>query len=165
MPDPRGLDEREKRMWHAFHDMRRRLDTSLDQQLARDAALSAADHQLLVPLFEAPDQRLRPRDLCRAVGWDRSRLSHQMRRMEQRGLVSREECCTDARGTVIRLTEEGRQAIQAAEPGHVETVRRYFIDLLSPEEVDALTSIAQRVLERITRDTGVDGGPCGPSDC
>jgi DNA-binding MarR family transcriptional regulator len=165
MSDPRGLDEREKRMWHAFHDMRRRLDTSLDQQLARDAALSAADYQLLVPLFEASDQRLRPRDLGRVVGWDRSRLSHQMRRMEQRGLVSREECCTDARGTVIHLTEEGRRAIQAATPGHVETVRRCFIDLLSSDEVDALTSIAQRVLERIARDAGADAGPCGPSDC
>lgn len=142
--EPRWLDEREARLWRAFHDMRRNLDAVIDRQLS-DAGVSTADYQLLVPLSEATGDELRARDLGREVGWDRSRLSHQLRRMEERGLVRRRDCPTDARGTIIELTEAGRRALELAAPGHVETVRHAFIDLLSSEEVDTLTAISVRV--------------------
>jgi DNA-binding MarR family transcriptional regulator len=145
------LDEREQRMWRAFGDMHRRLDSAMERQFNGEG-LSSADYHLLVPLSEAPAQRLRARDLRKAVDWDRSRLSHQIRRMEQRGLIGREECPGDARGTVIRLTPNGRTAIEAAAPGHVETVRRLFIDQLTAEEIETITSIAHRVLGRIAED-------------
>jgi DNA-binding MarR family transcriptional regulator len=135
-------------MWRALYEMRRHLDRVIERQLA-EAGLSSADYDLLVPLSEAPPGGLRARELGNLVGWDRSRLSHQLRRMEARGLLTRRECPTDARGTVVCLTPAGRAAIEAAAPGHVDTVRRHFVDLLSPEEVDALTAIATRVGERI----------------
>ncbi|MEU8269795.1 MarR family transcriptional regulator [Sphaerisporangium sp. NPDC049002] len=160
MTETRWLDEREQRMWRAFATMRRRLDSAMERHLNGEN-LSMADYQLLVPLSEAPGGRIRARELRRLAGWDRSRLSHQLRRMEQRGLVGREDCPGDARGTVIRLTSEGRSAIEAAAPGHVETVRRLFIDVLTPEEIETLTSIARRVLARIAQDTFGPGETAG----
>jgi DNA-binding MarR family transcriptional regulator len=145
------LDRREADMWRAFNDMRRSLDKVIERQLT-GAGLSTADYNLLVPLSEAPGDELRARDLGHHVGWDRSRLSHQLRRMEQRGLITRHDCPTDARGTMIKLTPAGRKAVESAAPGHVETVRRYFVDLLTPEEMDRLTAISARV-----RDNTVDG--------
>jgi DNA-binding MarR family transcriptional regulator len=147
------LDRREADMWRAFNDMRHSLDKVIERQLT-GAGLSTADYDLLVPLSEAPGDELRARDLGRHVGWDRSRLSHQLRRMEQRGLIARHHCPTDARGTMIKLTPVGRKAVESATPGHVETVRRHFVDLLSPEEMDTLTAISARV-----RDHTVHGPP------
>lgn len=144
-------------MWRAYLTMRRDLDAVLDRQLT-EAGLSDADYQLLVPLSESPGSELRARDLGREVGWDRSRLSHQIRRMQQRGLIGRRECPTDARGTMIRLTPAGRAAVEAAAPGHVEAVRRYFVDLLTADEIDLLADIAIRVRDRIAEAPTTD--PC-----
>ena len=149
MSQPRWLSEPEQRLWRAWRAMYQRLESTLDRDLARDSGLSGADYALLVPLSEAPDQRVRARELRNGVGWDRSRLAHHLRRMEQRGLLVREDCPTDARGTIIRLTDEGRRAIENAAPGHVAAVRRNFIDLLTEEEVTVLTSVAKRVNDRL----------------
>ena len=108
---------------------------------------------MLVPLSEAPDGLLRARELGRAVGWDRSRLAHQVRRMEKRGLVTREDCADDARGSMVRLTEAGRAAITAA-PKHVAMVRRYFFDELSSEELDTLGAVFDRMLAGLAADAG-----------
>lgn len=132
-------------MWRAFYAMRRSLDRAIERQLT-GAGLSSADYELLVPLSEAPGHELRARDLGRQVDWDRSRLSHQLRRMEQRGLVVRHECENDGRGTMITLTGQGLSAVVAAAPGHVATVRAHFVDLLTEDEIDTLTDVANRVL-------------------
>lgn len=139
-------------MWRTWRTMYQRLESTLDRDLARESGLSGADYALLVPLSEAPNQRVRARELRQSAGWDRSRLAHHLRRMEQRGLVAREDCVTDARGTVIRLTDAGRRAIEEAAPGHVEAVRRYFIDLLSAEEIATLKSVADRVIDGLGSD-------------
>jgi DNA-binding MarR family transcriptional regulator len=144
---PKWLDEREERMWRGFYAMRRSLDRAIERQLTV-SGLSSADYELLVPLSEAPNHELRARDLGRQVDWDRSRLSHQLRRMEQRGLVVRHECENDARGTMITLTGEGLHAVETAAPGHVATVRAHFVDLLSDEEIDTLMTVADKVLGR-----------------
>lgn len=149
MTEPRWLDEREARLWRAFLEMRRHLDGAIERQLA-DAGLSTADYQLLVPLSEATEDGERARDLGRGVSWDRSRLSHQLRRMEQRGLIQRRTCLTDGRGTMISLTAAGRKAVEAAAPGHVAVVRRSFVDLLSAQEIDVLTTIFSRVHDSLT---------------
>src|SRR5690606_35907892 len=81
--------------------------------------------------------------------WETSRLSHHLTRMERRGLVRREKCPTDQRGAYIVLTDAGRDAIVAAAPRHVEDVRRYFIDAMTPEQLDELATIAERVLEAL----------------
>jgi DNA-binding MarR family transcriptional regulator len=105
---------------------------------------------------------LRTRDLGRSIGWERSRLSHQVSRMEKRGLVVREECESDARGSMIRLTETGRAAIEAAAPDHVEAVRGYLFDKLSREEQDTLTSLLDRVLEGLpAKDLPEDAAKAG----
>jgi DNA-binding MarR family transcriptional regulator len=144
----RWLDDREQRAWRAFLDLQRVLRIGIERQLA-ESGLSSADYELLVPLSEAPGRRMRPRDLGAQVGWDRSRLAHHLRRMEDRGLVAREECSTDARGILIRLTERGLKTMEAAAPGHVEWVRTNFIDKLTRAELDALTRLSERVVSKI----------------
>jgi DNA-binding MarR family transcriptional regulator len=152
MAESKWLSEPEQRMWRAFADMQRQLNEVLDRDLTHKSGLSVADYTLLMPLSEAPGHRLRARDLRMLVLWDRSRLAHQVRRMEQRGLISRCECDTDARGIMIQLTADGLRAIQSAAPGHFEAVRRYFVDLVRPEEMDTLRAVAERVLDRIAAD-------------
>ena len=149
MTPPRWLDEREQRAWRGYTQLHRRLNKVLGQQLTRDSGLSAADYELLVPLSEAADGQLRARDLARTVDWEKSRLSHQLTRMQQRGLVERRECPTDARGAFISLTAAGRAAIEGAAPQHVEAVRKHFVDLLTQDEIETLTGITARVLDRL----------------
>lgn len=149
MAEAPWLDAREQRAWRAFLDVRRELLAELARQLTRDAGLSGADYELLVPLSETPEGRMRPRDLGRRVDWDRSRLSHQIRRMQERGLVVREECCTDGRGAFVLLTDRGWEAITSAAPDHVRSVRRFFFDVLQPGEIEILISIYDRVLDRV----------------
>jgi DNA-binding MarR family transcriptional regulator len=152
--EPGWLDEREARVWRGVVGMQQRLLAVLERQMVRDAGLSGADHALLVPLSEAPGGLLRARELGRMVGWERSRLSHQVARMEKRGLVVREECAEDARGLMVRLTDTGRAAIVAAAPAHVAAVRRHFFDALTDTELDVLGPALERVLDRLPQNDG-----------
>ena len=145
MTEPRWLDEREARVWRTYRDLQRELRNALDRQLVRDAGLSGAEYALLVPLSEAPEGLIRARDLGLLVGWDRTRVSHQLSRMEQRGFVTREQCPDDARGSMVRLTSAGRSAIEAAAPEHVNTVRRLFFDPLTDDEVKTLATLLERL--------------------
>ncbi|MEU3183652.1 MarR family transcriptional regulator [Streptomyces sp. NPDC006923] len=146
MTEPRWLDGTEARVWRAHLRVQRELMGTLSRMLARDSGLSGAEYEVLVPLSEAPDGLLRARELSEEVDWERSRLSHQISRMEKRGLVAREECPDDARGAMVRLTGAGRAAIEGAAPGHVEAVRRYFFDALSQEDVDVLDALLGKLL-------------------
>jgi DNA-binding MarR family transcriptional regulator len=154
MAATRWLDDEEARAWRAFLQMRRELDSVLESQLTRDAGLSAADYALLVPLSEASGGQLRARDLARTVGWEKSRLSHQVRRMEQRGLIDRLQCPSDGRGSFVRLTDDGRRAVENAAPKHVETVRAVFFDQLSRSDVRALARMSERILDRLSAQRG-----------
>jgi DNA-binding MarR family transcriptional regulator len=149
MPKPRWLDEREAHLWRTWLRLNQELPSVLEAQISRDSGLSGADYAVLVPLSESPEGMLRARDLGREILWERSRLSHHVRRMERRGLVVREECAEDARGAMVRLTEAGLAAIKGAAPGHVAASRRYFFDLLSDEEVEMLADIYERVLANL----------------
>lgn len=146
--EQRWLNDREQRAWLAFLDLWRQLGAGLERQFS-GSNVSGADYQVLAPLSAATQGQLRPRDLARAIGWDRSRLAHQLRRMEQRGLIAREECADDGRGTVIWLTDAGNDALRRAAPGHVEWVRTHFIDLLSPDELDTLTALSERIVSKL----------------
>jgi DNA-binding MarR family transcriptional regulator len=147
----RWLDERQQRMWQAYLHMNQHLYATLENQLAQDSGLSGADYKVLVPLSQEQSGVLRARELCTEIGWDRSRLSHHITRMEKRGLVAREECSEGGRGSVVRLTGAGRRAIEGAAPGHAEHVHCFFFDLVSKEEVETLTAVFERVLENVTR--------------
>ena len=159
MTEARWLDEQEQRMWRGFQGMWRNLDRAVERDLLEGAALSAADFAVLVPLSEAPDRRLRARDLGRCLDWDRSRLSHQIRRMEQRELLTRSSCPTDARGTFIKLSAHGWEMLQQAAPGHVQAVRANFFDVLTDADVVALDDVSRRVNDRIAS-LNLDHNPC-----
>jgi DNA-binding MarR family transcriptional regulator len=162
MKEPRWLDAREAHLWQSYRDLYCELTCVLEARLIRNSGLSGADYAMLHPLSVSQCGVLRTRDLGRSIGWERSRLSHQVSRMEKRGLVVREECESDARGSMIRLTETGRAAIEAAAPDHVEAVRGYLFDKLSREEQDTLTSLLDRVLEGLpAKDLPEDAAKAG----
>ncbi len=104
-------------------------------------------------LSEAPEARLRPFELQRGVQWEQSRLSHHLTRMQHRGLIRREGCTDDGRGAFIVLTDHGRRAIEAAAPGHVDAVRRLFLDGLTPEQITLLGQLSTQVLARLDPST------------
>lgn len=136
-------------MWRRYRNVNQLLDLAVERQLQREASMSLSDYSVLVTLSEADERGMRARELGAALGWDRSRVSHQVRRMEGRGLVAKGECAEDGRGTIVTLTEAGAEAIARVAPRHVEKVRELFIDVISPDEVRALTDIYERVVGRI----------------
>ena len=129
--------------------MRALLDLQLARDLARDGGLSEADYDVLSSVSEAAGHSMRLGDLAAHMLWSKSRLSHHVARMEQRGLVARRDCASDGRGAVLTLTEAGWQAIRDAAPGHVESVRAHFLDLLTAEQVQALAGITETVLAHL----------------
>ncbi len=149
MAEKRWLDERQHHLWRSYIRMNQELYGRLEDLLASEGGVSAADYAVLVPLSEEPTGLLRARDLGAEIGWDRSRLSHHLARMEKRGMVVREECQEDARGLLVRLTPAGRRAIEGAAPAHAEAVRRHFFDLLSKQEVETLRAVFDRVLDKL----------------
>lgn len=153
-PDmPRWLDDREQAAWRGLLQMNQQLLARLNRNLVVESGVSDGDYGILVALSEAPEQRLRAFELARSLMWEKSRLSHQLTRMERRGLVRREECTTDARGAFVVITDAGRTTIEAAAPRHVEHVRRWFVDALSSQQLDALGDIVTTVLNRLDADS------------
>jgi DNA-binding MarR family transcriptional regulator len=148
--EPRWLDDDEARAWRGYMRMRTLLHAQIVRDLARDAGLSGPDYDVLSNVSEAEGRRARLGDLAARMAWSRSRLSHHITRMEQRGLVTREDCAADGRGAFVVLTDAGWRAIQDAAPGHVASVRRHFIDLLSRKQLDALAEITQTVVRRLS---------------
>lgn len=132
--------------WMAYQRMRTRLAERINRDVARETGLSEADFEILMALMEAPDEPMRALALRCGLEWEKSRLSHQVRRMEQRGLVRREMCVEDSRGAVVGLTETGRQLAERARCVHDEAVQRYVMAVLSPEQLASLGDIAEMIL-------------------
>ena len=137
--------------------MRSEVFAHLARQLSRNSGISESDFEVLVMVSEAPGRRIRARELGRELGWERSRLSHQIARMERRGTVRRITCESDARGFDVVLTPAGLEAITAAAPLHVNDVRGVFADVLTPDELDALAAISEKVVDHIRSN---HPGPC-----
>jgi DNA-binding MarR family transcriptional regulator len=144
------LDDREQRAWRGLLAMSAALDSRLGRSLQQRSGLSHADYAVLVALSESSRGRLRAFELVAELEWEKSRLSHQLRRMEDRGLLVREECETDRRGAFVVLSPAGRAAIEEAAPSHVADVRRWFVDALTPAQLDALAQISEAVLARLS---------------
>lgn len=149
--DARWLTDREAAAWKAVRELGQPLWAALGRELGRECGLSMADYQVLVVLSESGDT-LPYRALADATGWEKSRLSHHLTRMERRGLLRREGCTDDGRSAHIVLTGDGRAVIESAAPGHVEDVRRLLIDHLSEDEIDALIAISERTTAAIEAD-------------
>ena len=148
----RWLDDHEQQVWRSWLQASQQLEAHLARRMQADGDISMSDFAVLVPLSEAPEQRLRAFALGRALQWEKSRLSHHLTRMERRGLVTREDCGTDRRGAFVVLTPEGRTALEAAAGPHAEAVRTAVFDRLTPEQVDRLGEICEQVLAGLDPD-------------
>src|SRR5262245_27966743 len=136
--DTPWLSAQEERMWRGWLRLNAELSATLQRELQGDSGLSMPDYEVLVNLTDTPDGRVRVSDLARQLLWERSRVSHHVKRMQQRGLVDRVECPEDGRGAFIAVTPAGRAAIERAAPGHVRAVRRLVVDALTEQEVARL---------------------------
>ena len=150
--DVRWLDEDELTAWVRLVGVVELLPGVLDSQLRRDAELSHFEYFVLAMLSESPQHTLRMTALAARTNATLPRLSHVVRRLEDRGLVKRSTCPDDARATNARLTEAGWRKLRDTAPGHVATVRQHVIDALSPEQVEQLSGIAGAILDRLDPD-------------
>jgi DNA-binding MarR family transcriptional regulator len=139
------LSAPELRAWRAFMLVQMRMNYEMNRQLQTDSDLSLADYHVLNALTDAPGGRLQVSDLAALIGWERSRVSHQLRRLSERGLAERVASEHDARATDAILTKAGRAAIEAAAPRHVAFVRRMFFDPLPDELLAPLTAALEHV--------------------
>ncbi|MFT4284932.1 MAG: MarR family winged helix-turn-helix transcriptional regulator [Protaetiibacter sp.] len=132
-------------LWRDYFRGARELGTALDRRLQDDAGISHPDYMLMLSLWEAPQHSLRTGELAEQLAWEKSRVSHQVSRMEARGLVVRRECETDARGVWVELTPEGSRLLLRATRDHTDAIREWFVDLLDDDEKRALSAIAKRM--------------------
>src|SRR4051812_18046878 len=147
--DPKWLAPQEDRAWRAFRHASHRLSLRLQRHLLRDSGLSQSAHEILPGLSEPPRRRMPAQERAGLLQWEKSRLSHQVRRMQERELTLREANPADARSAMVRLLPAGRRAIEAAAPVHVDAVRRHLIDLFTPDELDTLAALNERILRHL----------------
>ncbi|WP_149202213.1 MarR family winged helix-turn-helix transcriptional regulator [Actinotalea subterranea] len=143
--EPRWLTPEELRAWLRLQAVVELLPATLDAQLGRDSGLTHYEYLLLAMLSETPGRTLRMSQLASATNATLPRLSHVVKRLEARGLVTRHPCTDDRRATLARLTDAGWDTVVASAPGHVETVRRHVMDVLTPAQVEQLSTIAAAV--------------------
>jgi DNA-binding MarR family transcriptional regulator len=147
--EPRWLDAEEQKAWRAWLYSSLLLQDQLDRELTHETGISHAYYEILVQLSEAPHRALRMSQLAERSLSSRSRLSHAVARLEERGWVRRQVCEEDGRGQLAVLTDEGFAALEAAAPVHVESVRSHLFDQLSPEQVAALRDIGETLLRHL----------------
>jgi DNA-binding MarR family transcriptional regulator len=150
--DTRWLTPREQQAWRSYLTVVRLVQETVEGQLGREADMPHAYYEILVMLSEAPDRRLRMRDLAEVSLSSKSRLSHAVARLQERGWVRRVPSPCDRRSQIAELTDEGFTALAAAAPGHVAQVREAFIDALTPDQLDQLDEIARAVVTHLGRE-------------
>jgi DNA-binding MarR family transcriptional regulator len=149
--DVRWLTSDEQDVWRAFLDVSRLMTDQMNRQLSDERGMSLPEYEILVALSEAPERRLRMSELADRVLSSRSRITHTVGRMEERGLVHREACLDDGRGVLCALTEPGFTVLEAAAPGHVEGVRRAMFAPLTPADAEALGAALSKIREGFRR--------------
>jgi DNA-binding MarR family transcriptional regulator len=156
--ETRWLAADEQHAWRAFLTATQTLFSAVEGQLQRESGIPHGYYEILVRLSEAPGRALRMSQLAQASASSKSRLSHAVARLEERGWVERLDCPTDRRGQVAQLTETGFAVLEAAAPGHVEHVRRALFDLLTADQVAQLTAISEAIIAAAET-------PVGPAVC
>jgi DNA-binding MarR family transcriptional regulator len=142
------LSDDERAAWRSLQRMQMQLLAVLSQELA-DSGLSYQDYLVLAILSDQADGRLRLVELAVELGWEKSRLSHHVARMTERGLVTKERCPTDQRGFFVAITKSGQNRIKAAAPSHVDSVRRHFIDLLTTAQLKTIETASELILDHL----------------
>ncbi|MER5624739.1 MarR family transcriptional regulator [Streptosporangium sp. NPDC002544] len=142
----RWLDDDEQRTWRAFMAASQLVQEELDRQLQRDSGMPHAYYAMLVKLSEAPGRMMRMSELATELNSSQSRLSHAMKRLEERGWARREPCAADKRVSWAILTDAGLAVLTAAAPGHVEAVRQTLFDRLTPDQLHHLREICTALL-------------------
>lgn len=145
----RWLSEDEQVHWRSWITANRLLADHLGRDLQAQCGLTMADYEIMVRLSERPDHRMRMSELAQVVVSSRSRLSHQIDRMQAAGYVERQECPDDRRGYFAVLTESGYAKLVASAPHHVEGVRRLLVDVLTAEEFAQLGRISQKLVDAL----------------
>jgi DNA-binding MarR family transcriptional regulator len=149
--EPRWLDAQEQEAWRAWLYSAQLLQDQLDRELIRETGMPHAYYEILAQLSETPGRMLRMSQLADRCLSSRSRLSHAVSRLQERGWVRRQECPEDGRGQLAVLTDEGFTALEAAAPVHVNGVRSHLFDQLSPDQVAALRDIGKTLLRHFNR--------------
>lgn len=144
--EPRWLDDVETRAWLGFVFTRDLIAAAVGRDSLRESNLTYVEYTVLARLADAPDHRRSFAELASVLEWSQSRLSHQITRMEKRGLVARESVPDDARRTAACLTDKGEQVLAGAAPMHVDSVRRHMIDVLDRGQLAALADIYDTLL-------------------
>jgi DNA-binding MarR family transcriptional regulator len=160
-PETRWLSADEQQTWRAFLTACQTLFGAIDAQLQHDSGLPHGYYEILVRLSEAPGRALRMSQLAEASTSSKSRLSHAVARLEDRGWVQRTSCPTDRRGQIAKLTDEGIAALAAAAPGHVEQVRRSLVDALGTEQIEQLRKISASIIAAGQHLDHQGAGGCG----
>lgn len=148
-PVPRWLTEPEMQAWRTYIVGSQLLTYHLNRELQDAHNITIADYEIMARLSEKPDCRMRMSQLAGEAAFSKSRLSHQITRMERVGLVSRLECTSDGRGIFAQLTEAGLALLKEAAPTHLAGVRRHFVDLLSPDQHAMIASAFTTVTEHL----------------
>ena len=147
--EPRWLDAEEQKAWRAWLFSTLLLQDRLDRELTHETGISHAYYEILVALSETPLRAMRMSELADRFLSSRSRLSHAVSRLEERGWVRRQVCAEDGRGQLAVLTDEGFAALEAAAPVHVTGVRSHLFDQLSPQQVENLRDIGETLLRHL----------------
>ncbi len=142
-----SLTDDEVRAWYAFMKVQLRLRYEMNRQLRDDSGISLADYDVLVALTSEPAGAMTVSDLAIRIGAERSRVSHQIRRMAESGIVRAQPRADDRRATDVALTAEGRKLLEQASPGHVAFVRSVFFDALAPEESDVIARAFESIYD------------------
>lgn len=148
--ETRWLSDTEQELWQIIREFLWQFPSAMDRQLTQDANMQTGEYSVLAAISECPGSSYRPADIAETLRWDRSRLSHLLRRMESKGLISRHSDENDRRGQQIQLTELGWQTIREAAPSHVTFVREMLFDSLEPEESRALRSALPKILDALS---------------
>ena len=146
------LTEPQQKVWRNWLAASSLLHEQLNSELQESDGLTMADYEILVRLSDAPDRRIRMSDLAQITLSSRSRLTHQIDRMEKAGLVTRQACSDDRRGQHCVMTDKGWKTLVAAAPHHVESVRAHFVDILTAEEYAALGKATAKIAAHLARE-------------
>lgn len=139
--------------WELYFTTTARLTERIEAALKCQSGLSMPEYSVLLMTDRAGEAGIRPSVLAHKVVFSRSRLTHTMKRLESRNLISRRPCQGDGRGGLVFLTDTGKRLFDEAAIVQRDVIRRLFLNEITPEEIDMLTGLFSRVSERINNDT------------